>query len=212
MAAFLFLLLALAVLSLALAGELEIIVTNEVECEDSEKSKAGDHLFMHYTGSIDESSETGEHGKVFDSSLTRGQPFDFPLGAGRVIQGWDQGLLDMCPGDKRTLIIPPELGYGAQGAGGTIPGGATLKFEVECLKIGDASDRPAEPNIFAEIDADSSGDITYEEMETWFKESRGEADVPEGLWEQEDKNFDKVITWEEFSGPKGTAPPGEEEL
>ena len=92
------------------AGELEIIVTNEVECEDSEKSKAGDHLFMHYTGSIDESSETGEHGKVFDSSLTRGQPFDFPLGAGRVIQGWDQGLLDMCPGDKRTLIIPPELG------------------------------------------------------------------------------------------------------
>ena len=59
---------------------------------------------------------------MFDSSLKRGVPFDFPLGAGRVIKGWDQGLLDMCVGEKRTLIIPPDLGYGSRGAGGAIPG------------------------------------------------------------------------------------------
>ena len=65
----------------------------------------------------------------------RGTPFEFDFGAGRVIRGWDQGLIDMCPGDKRILTIPPHLGYGDRGAGGVIPGGATLKFEVELLTI-----------------------------------------------------------------------------
>eukprot|EP00605_Chrysophyceae_sp_TOSAG23-4_P001571 GSChrysophyteH1.ASY1.ANO1.1723.1 assembled CDS len=93
-------LLVLTVLSVAFAAELKIEVTHlPDECE--QKTKSGDHLFMHYTGSIDESSETGEKGSVFDSSVTRGQPFDFPLGAGRVIKGWDQGLTGMCVGEKR---------------------------------------------------------------------------------------------------------------
>eukprot|EP00944_MAST-04C_sp_MAST-4C-sp1_P010185 g10185.t1 len=91
-------------------------------------------MSMHYTGTIDESSPTGEKGKQFDSSIGRA-PFSFRLGAGEVIKGWDQGLLGICVGEKRTLIIPASLGYGDQGAGADIPGGATLKFTVECLGI-----------------------------------------------------------------------------
>jgi hypothetical protein len=147
-----FLLVAVCV-SVAFASEsLRIDVVSENECEEDAKSAPGDHLWMHYTGSIDESSATGEKGSVFDSSLTRGQPFDFPLGAGQVIRGWDQGLTGMCQGDKRVLTIPPDLGYGDSGAGGAIPGGATLRFEVECLKIGKGgAGKPKEPNIFDEI-------------------------------------------------------------
>ncbi len=102
-------------------------------------SSTGVKLLVHYTGSIDSSSLTGVKGKVFDSSVTRQRPFAFILGIGEVIQGWDQGLTGMCLQEKRTLIIPPSLGYGSGGAGGDIPGGATLKFDVECLQIGDVS-------------------------------------------------------------------------
>eukprot|EP00957_Ditylum_brightwellii_P078770 5989411-Ditylum_brightwellii.AAC.1 len=101
---------------------------------------------MHYTGKIDESSETGEKGSVFDSSRDRGQPFEFQIGAGRVIAGWDQGLLGLCKGAKANLVIPPEFGYGEHGAGGVIPGGATLHFDVEVLGISTEGDVPEEPN------------------------------------------------------------------
>merc|ERR550537_796576 len=105
------------------AAELKIETTFKPEgCDTAKKTKKGDQLSMHYTGTIDESSTTGEKGKQFDSSVGRG-PFDFALGQGQVIKGWDQGLLDMCVGEKRTLIIPPEMGYGSRGAGGVIPGG-----------------------------------------------------------------------------------------
>jgi FK506-binding protein 14 len=202
----LFITLLCTVVALAIANELKIDVTFLPEsCE--RKSQSGDHLWMHYTGSIDESSATGVKGKVFDSSVSRGTPFDFPLGGGRVIKGWDQGLTGMCEGEKRILTIPPELGYGSSGAGGDIPGGATLRFEVECVKIGSAGERPPEPNIFAEIDANADGVISYEEMESWFKEQRGGIEIPQGLWESEDKNADGVISWEEFGGPKGGNPP-----
>ena len=114
-------------------GGLRVQTTAKPEsCENS--AKAGDKMSMHYTGTIDESSPTGEKGKQFDSSIGRA-PFSFRLGAGEVIKGWDQGLLGICVGEKRTLIIPASLGYGDQGAGADIPGGATLKFTVECLGI-----------------------------------------------------------------------------
>jgi FK506-binding protein 14 len=172
------------------------------ECE--QKSKKGDNLGMHYTGTIAESSETGEKGKQFDSSVGRG-PFDFVLGAGRVIKGWDQGLNDMCIGEKRSLTIPPELGYGDSGAGADIPGGATLHFDVELLTIGAA---PAEPNIFTEIDADEDGKLTEEEIGAWFK-AKMDREIPEGLMENEDKDKDGFVSWDEFSGPKGSENPAD---
>ncbi|MDO8561181.1 MAG: FKBP-type peptidyl-prolyl cis-trans isomerase [bacterium] len=89
---------------------------------------SGNTVAVHYTGTL-------TNGQKFDSSIDRGQPFSFKLGAGQVIAGWDQGLIGMKVGEKRRLTIPPDLGYGAEGAGGVIPPNATLIFEVEILKI-----------------------------------------------------------------------------
>ena len=94
---------------------------------------AGQQVSVHYTGWL---LFGGERGKKFDSSKDRGDPFGFPLGAGQVIKGWDEGVQGMKVGGTRTLTIPPQLGYGARGAGGVIPPNATLIFEVELLAIG----------------------------------------------------------------------------
>lgn len=107
--------------------KLQIGVKKRVE-NCSRRSKSGDTLHMHYTGTLDDGTE-------FDSSIPRGEAFVFTLGVGQVIKGWDQGLLNMCEGEKRKLVIPSDLGYGERGAPPKIPGGATLIFEVELLKI-----------------------------------------------------------------------------
>lgn len=100
---------------------------------DGATAQAGQHVTVHYTGWL---YQNGEQGAKFDSSKDRRDPFQFSLGAGMVIRGWDEGVAGMKVGGARTLIIPPGLGYGARGAGGVIPPNATLKFDVELLAIG----------------------------------------------------------------------------
>ena len=107
------------------ASGLKYVVLNE---GTGAAPKTGQTVVVHYTGTL-------EDGTKFDSSRDRGQPFSFKLGVGQVIKGWDEGLSTMKVGDRRQLTIPPELGYGARGAGGTIPPNATLIFDVELLKI-----------------------------------------------------------------------------
>ena len=99
---------------------------------DGASPKSGQTCVMHYTGWL---YENGQKGKKFDSSVDRNEPFEFPIGQKRVIGGWDEGVASMHVGGKRTLIIPPALGYGARGAGGVIPPNATLMFDVELLAV-----------------------------------------------------------------------------
>lgn len=111
--------------------------SDKLEIEDKvhgsgDVAQSGQRVTVHYTGWL---YEQGTQGEKFDSSLDRRDPFVFQLGAGMVIRGWDEGVAGMRVGGKRTLIIPPDMGYGARGAGGVIPPNATLKFEVELLAL-----------------------------------------------------------------------------
>ena len=108
------------------ASGLTYIVTQKNEA--GQQLKAGDNVIVHYTGLL-------TNGVKFDSSLDRGEPFSFPLGAGRVIKGWDEGIQKLRIGERATLIIPPILGYGSRGAGGVIPPDATLIFIVEVVGV-----------------------------------------------------------------------------
>ena len=129
------LVLTLAPLSALAAGEvttpsgLRII---DVKPGTGPVPKAGQTVTVNYTGWL---FVDGKKGKKFDSSLDRGEPFSFTLGQGQVIKGWDEGIATMHVGGKRTLIIPPDLGYGARGAGSDIPPGATLIFDVDLLGV-----------------------------------------------------------------------------
>ncbi|CAG9558811.1 unnamed protein product [Danaus chrysippus] len=173
------------------------------------KSKQGDMLTMHYTGTL-------ENGHKFDSSYDRDQPFTFQLGVGQVIKGWDQGLVDMCVGEKRKLVIPASLGYGDRGAGNVIPGGATLFFDVELINIGDT---PPTTNVFKEIDADKDNMLSREEVSDYLKKQMVPQDgsemsedvkqmleshdkLVEEIFQHEDKDKNGFISHEEFSGPK----------
>ena len=111
------------------ADGLQII---DVKVGTGASPKRGQTVEVHYTGWL---YENGAKGKKFDSSVDRHEPFDFPVGAGQVIKGWDEGVASMKVGGKRTLIIPPSLGYGARGAGGVIPPNATQMFDVELLAV-----------------------------------------------------------------------------
>ena len=104
------------------------LVIEELVMGSGAAAAAGQHVTVHYTGWL-------TNGTKFDSSKDRNDPFDFPLGAGHVIRGWDEGVQGMQVGGKRKLTIPPALGYGARGAGGVIPPNATLVFEVELLGV-----------------------------------------------------------------------------
>ena len=102
---------------------------------DGQAAAAGDSVEVHYTGWLYDPEAAENRGDKFDSSVDRGQRFQFPLGAGRVIKGWDQGVAGMQIGEVRELTIAPEMGYGDRGAGNVIPPGATLVFEVELFAL-----------------------------------------------------------------------------
>ena len=104
------------------------LIIEDIETGSGTEAEKGRRISVHYTGRLADGSK-------FDSSLDRGQPFEFKLGAGQVIRGWDEGFAGMKEGGRRKLTIPPEMGYGARGAGGVIPPNATLVFEVELLKV-----------------------------------------------------------------------------
>lgn len=108
------------------------LIIEDITVGSGAEAVAGKHISVHYTGWL---FNDGQQGAKFDSSKDRGQPFDFPLGAGHVIKGWDEGFAGMKVGGVRKLTIPPEMGYGARGAGGAIPPNATLLFEVELLGV-----------------------------------------------------------------------------
>jgi FKBP-type peptidyl-prolyl cis-trans isomerase len=126
------------VLTITLFAEGKVVTTSSGLKYIDHKVGAGDEAVkgatvnVHYTGWL---YVDGKRGQKFDSSVDRGQPFSFKLGAGQVIKGWDEGVQGMKVGGKRELIIPPDLGYGSRGARGAIPPGATLDFEVELLKV-----------------------------------------------------------------------------
>jgi FKBP-type peptidyl-prolyl cis-trans isomerase FkpA len=107
------------------SGDLEI---EDIQVGDGEEALPGKTVVVHYVGTLSD-------GSVFDSSRSRAQPFEFVLGAGKVIAGWDQGVEGMKVGGKRKLTVPARLGYGRRGAPPTIPGGATLIFEVELIRV-----------------------------------------------------------------------------
>ncbi|XP_074594265.1 peptidyl-prolyl cis-trans isomerase Fkb14 [Brevipalpus obovatus] len=189
-----------------------------VKCEDelkietifkpddcARKTKKGDMLKMHYKGTLTDGTE-------FDSSHSRGEPFQFQLGINQVIQGWDQGLLDMCLGEKRRLTIPPHLGYGDAGAGEKIPPKSTLHFEVECMGIDEG---PPPVNVFKEIDSNDDNQLSREEISEYLTkqlpsvpESALKDQLPdhdnliEEIFQNEDKDRNGYISHEEFTGPK----------
>ena len=111
------------------------MIKTDVKLGTGAEAAAGQNVSVHYTGWLYDETAPEHKGKKFDSSRDRGQPFEFPLGAGHVIKGWDAGVAGMKVGGQRTLIIPSDMGYGSRGAGGVIPPNATLVFDVELLGV-----------------------------------------------------------------------------
>lgn len=186
--------------------ELEIHNTFKPDTCDR-KAKVTDLLTLHYKGTLHGSD------KVFDSSYDRNEPFTFQLGIGQVILGWEKGLIDVCVGEKRRLIVPPHLGYGDT-KHDAIPAKSTLVFDVEVLKI---EDGPKPVNVFKEIDADGDQRLSRKEVGEFLKKQlhqaqqhgdMGSAEDPDQIqmvdeiFMHEDKDKDDYITHEEFSGPK----------
>ena len=111
------------------------LIKSDIKQGEGAEAVAGQHVSVHYTGWLYDEAAPENKGKKFDSSRDRNDPFDFPLGAGHVIKGWDVGVQGMKVGGQRTLTIPANMGYGARGAGGVIPPNATLVFDVELLGV-----------------------------------------------------------------------------
>jgi FKBP-type peptidyl-prolyl cis-trans isomerase FkpA len=117
------------------SNDITTLQSTDTKTGTGTEAVAGAQVTVHYTGWLFDAGAEGQRGVKFDSSRDRGEPFTFQLGSGQVIRGWDQGFAGMKVGGTRTLIIPPDFGYGARGAGGVIPPNATLIFDVELLGV-----------------------------------------------------------------------------
>lgn len=188
------------------SDELEIHNTFKPDICDR-KAKATDVLTLHYEGFLKDSE------KEFDSSYARNEPFTFQLGIGQVILGWEKGLVGVCVGEKRRLVVPPHLGYG-DAKHDQIPPKSTLIFDIEVLKI---EEGPKPVNVFREIDTDGDNQLSRKEVGEFLKKQlhapqqhgdMGSADDPnqvqmvDEIFMHEDRDKDDFITHEEFSGPK----------
>lgn len=176
------------------------------------KAKKDDIISMHYSGKLVD-------GKEFDSSYSRKQPFEFKLGSGQVIAGWEQGVPGMCVGEKRKLKVPPALAYGDQGFGDIIPAKSTLIFEIELMDIKDddgshnagrddtQNPEHEHPDSFEAIDENGDKQITSEEMTNYIKKFNEEGTeekfenidtIVSEIFQEDDKNKDGVISFEEY--------------
>jgi len=177
------------------------------------KSAKGDLLVVHYTGWLAKS------GRKFDTTVDvrrRYAPFEFVVGTGYVIKGWDIGLMDMCPGEKRRLTVPPSLGYGKKGLRGIIPPNATLIFLIDMLDMRHAAPNYAPMDLFSSLDKDNDKTLSREEVSHYvdyqvkmYRNKNAPKLTPEekekmvdDIMQKEDKNGDGVIQHSEFSGPK----------
>jgi FKBP-type peptidyl-prolyl cis-trans isomerase 2 len=162
------------------------------------KAKSYSWIELHYTGLLPDGSE-------FDKAR-EDETFILQLGKDEVVKGLEQGLKGICEGEKRTVIVPPALGYGDVAKRGAnnkkIPGGSTLHFDIECLKVSDEKIEQKEPNIFKRVDTNGDKHIDADEMQAWFKLHDIKASVSKALGE-EDTDGDGKISWAEFGGPKG---------
>ena len=139
--------------------------------------------------------------KEFDSSVGR-DAFSFTLGSRAVIKGWDLALRSMCVGEVRSITVPPEEAFGNIGLRDLVPGGATLRYTVELVRIGEM---PQAPNFFKEIDhglGNDDGKVSYDELQRWFRKNHGQ-DAPADALSRDDRNGDGVLSCDEFTGPKG---------
>ena len=168
------------------------------------KVESGSIVGFHFTVTVDASSHGSRDliGKKIESSRDKGIAPSFPVGQGKVVAGLDQGLIGLCKGAYAYIIVPPHLGYGNTGKPEQgIRSDTTLRYDVEIIDI-----QPPVPNDFAKIDTNKDWRITREEAKHYF-EGLGQLIDLDSLWKDEDKNGDGHISWEEFSGPKGSEGP-----
>jgi FKBP-type peptidyl-prolyl cis-trans isomerase len=149
----------------AAGDELEVdVYDGPEECSDGDRVVDGKYVTVHYIGRIDNSSETGEPWFEFDNSHKRGRAFEFQIGQGQVLPGWEQGLIGLCEGASLEMVVPPELAYGRNGKGQKtgIPGYATLHFDLEIVSVRSSASPP--PNVFRELDGDLDQRLTKDEV------------------------------------------------
>mmetsp|Transcript_32487 Transcript_32487/g.39929 ORF Transcript_32487/g.39929 Transcript_32487/m.39929 type:complete len:303 (-) Transcript_32487:298-1206(-) len=188
------------------SGKVKVDVrSGPTKCKKKDKIQVDTLVGIHYRATVDKSSKAGEKGRQLDSSYDKGYAQEILVGRGKVIKGLDIGLIGLCVDAKATLIIPPHLAYGDQGNPPHLPGGVTLKYEVEILTVKPAPPPPPESE-FAKIDFNKDGKISVEEAEDYFDQKEQPINIDK-LWKDEDKDKDGFISWDEFTGPKGDRPP-----